>query len=163
MWGFRGLQKAILISRRKKNDKLISKATECNNSGAGSLLVVGCLFPLETCGNIQDLLSVPYTCSWQSHFKGTHYGTLIVGRTDILQEWGTVWWGEKWRSYETTQLQQLTRYGMSSKDHKWARIRCVADQCATGTVSIHILRHMLGVSESIWPCPKCSYVDSWLQ
>lgn len=64
---------------------------------------------------------------------------------------------------ELDQLQLLRsgiEYGMSlwGKDHSWRQTRCVTNQCLTGTINIHGLWHFLGVTESLWACPKCKWL-----
>jgi len=39
-------------------------------------------------------------------------------------------------------------------------MRSIYNQRATGTISMHTLRHLLRETEHMWDCPECSDVDS---
>lgn len=65
---------------------------------------------------------------------------------------------------EERTIEQLMKYdinyGESSRNRKRGRTRHVTNQCATATIIIHTLRHLLEVTERLWTCPECRKFDS---
>lgn len=81
-------------------------------------------------------------------------------RTDKLRTIWTICWvkGHWWNSSNMTVWVGV--------DNESSRRDCrdelyVSNQCATGTVGIHNLHHLLGVTEFLWTCPECIDVDLW--
>ena len=60
-----------------------------------------------------------------------------------------------------TRLQEFgIKRGTSRGISERGRIRRMKNQLATGTISIHTLRHLLKETEHLWVCPECNDVGS---
>lgn len=88
-----------------------------------------------------------------------------MGRMEILQAIRNNLISE--RAIEESAWSQLLEYwfeyGTSSNDRRWGQTWCVANQCATGKISVHTLWHLLEAIKCLWACHKCNVVNSWSQ
>lgn len=66
-------------------------------------------------------------------------------------------------SEETTRMPLLELeiyYGKNNRDRKWGWPLRVINQYATLTISTHTPRHLWVVTERVYACPGCHFVDS---
>jgi len=90
-------------------------------------------------------------------------GTLDQDRTDILRLLHDRYIAVDTivEDYERLRLQDFgIALGTSRRGRLRGRMRSIYNQRATGTISMHTLRHLLKETEHMWACSECSDVDS---
>src|SRR5579871_5234561 len=91
---------------------------------------------------------------------GPAIGQLTMDRGDILHSLYTRRLDKDTEVDEVVGV-RLREYGISKGDSRRGRLRGrsrkVYNQRATGTISIHTLRHLLNETELSWACPECLF------